>query len=263
MIFLKKFNEHSSYESELNGGGVDFKIPSVSYCKDVKDIHYNPYNSVEFYVGEITSPQTVSIYTDSTNHLDVSVSEGNKWYTYVLPKDKGLCRMKGDSVKKAVIKTNISYSHDGDIAIITSSTAEASFKGSNTTNVTDMSSMFNVCSNLTSLDVSNFDTRNVTDMSMMFCDCEELTSLDLSNFNTSNVTDMSQMFCACNNLTSLDLSCWDTNKVTSMSQMFSNCGELNTIRMVGCSQTTIDKIKAQLTADGIINNVTIVTGQTI
>ena len=41
--------------------------------------------------------------------------------------------------------------------------------------------------------------------------------------------------------------------------MFSDCNSLRTIRMVGCEQPTIDKIKAQLTTDGIINNVTIVT----
>ena len=54
-------------------GGVDISLPNVSYCEDVKDIHYNPYNTVEFYVGEITraTPQTVKIYTDSSNSVDV------------------------------------------------------------------------------------------------------------------------------------------------------------------------------------------------
>ena len=33
--------------------------------------------------------------------------------------------------------------------------------------------------------------------------------------------------------------------------MFKGCSALKTIRMVGCSQTTIDKIKAQLATDGI------------
>ena len=44
--------------------GVDISISNVSYCEDVKDVHYNPYNTVEFYVGEITEPQTVKIYTE-------------------------------------------------------------------------------------------------------------------------------------------------------------------------------------------------------
>ena len=79
MKFLRKFNEHTSYEAEVNVGGQDFEIPNVSYCKDVKDVHFNPYNLIEFYVGEITEPQKVEIYTDdATNHIDVTVSERKK-----------------------------------------------------------------------------------------------------------------------------------------------------------------------------------------
>ena len=92
-----------------------------------------------------------------------------------------------------------------------------------TTNVTNMSYMFNSCQNLTSLDLSNFNTTDVTDMSNMFWGCFSLTSLDVSNFNTAKVTDMSDMFNSCQNLTSLDLSNFDTSKVTDMSWMFYWC----------------------------------------
>ena len=110
MKFLRKFNEHTSYEAELNVGGQDFEIPNVSYCKNVDDVHFNPYNLIEFYVGEITPLQTVKIYTDETTSIDVSVSDGNKWYSYLLPKDKGLYKIEGDSVKKVVVKANITTS---------------------------------------------------------------------------------------------------------------------------------------------------------
>ena len=319
-------------------GGVDISLPNVSYCEDVKDVHFNPYNTVEFYVGEITKPNTVKIYKDKTTSVDVTVSEGNKWYTYVLPKDKGLYRIEGSSVKKVVVKANINTRDSSIIPIIPSSAIEASFKGSNTSNVTDMYSMFGRCTSLTSLDLSgfdtsnvnnmmgmfescikltsldlsnfntnnvismssmfsncsslksldlrNFNTSNVTYMSYMFDSCSGITSLDLRNFNTSNVTDMGAMFYGCKGLTSLDLSNFKTSKVTDMgamfryctnlatldlsgwviigdatdtSCMFCDCDSLRTIRMVGCSQTTIDKIKAQLTEDEIISNVTIIT----
>ena len=340
MKYINLFKKHSSYESEVNGGGVDFKIPNVSYCEDVKDVHYNPYNTVEFYVGEITGtiPQTVKIYTDKTNHVDVQISEGNKWYTYVLPKDKGLFRIEGDSVKKVVVKADISF--EGTLSsqlliIIPSSTIEASFKGSNTSKVTAMGNMFGNCKSLTSLDLSSFDTSNVASMNNMFGACSSLTSLDLSNFNTSkvnfmgkmfsncsgltsldvsgfdtskviemsnmfadcvkltslnlsnfnisnvidmhsmfagctnltslnlsnfnisNVIDMHSMFAGCTNLISLDISGWNTSKVTNMSSMFRSA-PLKEIRLIGCSEATVNKIKAQLTSDGI-NNVTIVT----
>ena len=237
MKFLRKFNEHTSYEAELNVGGQNFEIPNVSYCKNVDDVHFNPYNLIEFYVGNITgtTPQTVKIYTDTTNFDEVIVSEGNKWYTYVLPKDKGLCWINGDSVKKVTIKANISYKsnfnppHNFGKTIIPSSTVEASFKGSNTSGVTDMVKMFNFCSGLTSLDVSNFDTSNVTDMFYMFYGCSGLTSLDLSKWDTSKVTRMNQMFSYCDGLTSLDLSGWDTSNVTAMDSMFYNCRSLTSL----------------------------------
>ena len=221
MKFLRKFNEHTSYEAELNvGGGVDISLPNVSYCEDVKDVHYAPYNLVRFYVGEITTSQTVSIYTDLITSVDVKVSKGNKWYTYVIPKDKGLYNIEGDSVKKVVVKADIDTNGN---TIIPTSTVEASFKGSKI--LSNMNSMFRGCSGLTSLDLRNFNTSKVTDMNGMFCNCSNLTSLDLSNFDTSNLTDMYQVFEGCSN--SLK------------------------IKMIGCKQSTIDKIKAQLKADGI------------
>ena len=127
-----------------------------------------------------------------------------------------------------------------------------------TSKVTNMRGMFDTCSTLTSLDVSIFDTSNVTNMSGMFDTCRALTSLDLSKFDTSKVTDMGYMFINCSSLTSLDLSTFDTSNVTNMNQMFRGCSALKTIRMIGCSQTTIDKIKAQLSTDGI-TGCTIVT----
>ena len=273
MKFLRKFNEHTSYEAEVNVGG-DFKIPNVSYCKDVKDVHFNPYNLIKFYVGEITPPQTVKIYTDETTSVPIQVSEGNKWYTYLLPKDKGLYKIEGDSVKKVVVKADINnYSQ----YIIPNSVVEASFKGSNTSNVTSMNSMFGLCSGLTSLNLSNFDTSKVTDMMSMFngCSglksldvgsfdtsnvtsmysmfmaCSGLTSLDLRNFNTSKVTDMNGMFCGCSNLTSLDLSKWDISEGTGMNQMFEGCSNSLKIKMKDCSEATRTKIQEQLTTDGV------------
>ena len=256
MIYLKEFDTHASYESELNGGVVDFSLPNVSYCEDVKDVHYNPYNTVEFYIGEITgtTPQTVKIYTDSRTSVDVQVGESNKWYTYVLPKDKGLFTIVGDSVKKVVVKADIIINRINGMnpPIIPSSTIEASFKGSNTSNVTSMIGMFSSCSGLISLDLSNFNTSNVTMMNGMFSGCSGLTSLDLSNFDTSNVTMMNGMFSGCSSLTLLDLSGWDTSNVTMMNGMFRGCTKLKTITMKGCSEATRTKIKSVMPSGATI-----------
>ena len=84
------------------------------------------------------------------------------------------------------------------------------------------------------------------------------TNLIFKDVDTSNVTNMSNMFYNCRSITSLDLSGWNISNVIDMNNMFGGCSALKTIRMVGCSQTTIDKIKAQLSINGI-TGCTIVT----
>ena len=60
--------------------------------------------------------------------------------------------------------------------------------------------MFDNCSSLTTINLSNFNTQNVTNMSFMFYHCSSLTNINLSNFNTQNVTNMRDMFYNCYNL---------------------------------------------------------------
>jgi len=95
-----------------------------------------------------------------------------------------------------------------------------------TSNVTEIGGMFWGCSSLVNVDVSNFDTSNVTATSYMFIFCSSLTNVDVSKFDTSNVTDMYAMFWGCSSLTNVDVSNFDTSNVTHMGSMFSNCSSL-------------------------------------
>ena len=131
-----------------------------------------------------------------------------------------------------------------------------------TSNVTDMSSMFAWCTNIETIDISsfntsnvtnmnnmfsmydnnnntvinnkltniifgdNFDTSNVTDIFQMFTGCENLTQIDVENWNTSNVRNMSSTFAYCKGLTTLDLSKWNTSKVIIMAWLFDECDKL-------------------------------------
>ena len=70
------------------------------------------------------------------------------------------------------------------------------FEHLNTSQVTDMSCMFEDCESLTALDLSNFDTSKVTDMRGMFAGCKSWTALDLSRFDTAMVRDMEDIFWA-------------------------------------------------------------------
>ena len=98
-----------------------------------------------------------------------------------------------------------------------------------TSKVTNMQGMFEHMRNLTTLNLSNFNTSKVTDMNSMFHDMFKLTSLDLSNFDTSKVTDMGAMFYEMRNLTTINLSNFDTSRVTNMGNMFSYMTGITTL----------------------------------
>ena len=99
-----------------------------------------------------------------------------------------------------------------------------------------MNYFFEECSNIISLDFSNFDTSNVTNMSFMFNECHKLKEIKgINKFNTNKVTDMKVMFQLCKELEHLDLSNFNTSKVTNMSWMFYNCNKLKYLNLLNFS----------------------------
>ena len=104
---------------------------------------------------------------------------------------------------------------------------------SDTSQVTVMTSMFNYCVSLISVDLSGCDTSNVMTMESMFSYCRSLTSIDLSNVSMPNVTTMVSMFSNCGSLTSIDLSNVSIPNVTTVQNMFSSCTALKTVNLSG------------------------------
>ena len=113
--------------------------------------------------------------------------------------------------------------------IIADSDYDGLSKVSVTTNIPTSSEMFTItnCTYLFQNDYRNdvIDKllpfcNGTTDTSYMFNSCSKLSTLNLSNFDTSSVINMSYMFNMCSNLTSLDLSSFDFTKVSSYSNMF-------------------------------------------
>jgi surface protein len=99
----------------------------------------------------------------------------------------------------------------------------------NINNVTTLANMCYGCSSLTSINVSGWDTSSVKNISGMFRGCSSLTTLDLSHFNTELVTTLANMFYGCSGLTTLDLSHFNTELVTTLSNMFYGCSGLTTL----------------------------------
>lgn len=111
-----------------------------------------------------------------------------------------------------------------------------------TSQVTNMDSMLASVSNLTTIDLSSFDTSKVTDMSLMFYNMSSLTTLNLSNFDTSQVINMYSMFDSVSNLTTLDLSNFDTSKVTNMSSMFNNMTNLTSLNVSSFNTENVENM---------------------
>lgn len=101
-----------------------------------------------------------------------------------------------------------------------------------TSKVTSMSTMFRGCSNIQTIPLLN--TSLVTDMNTMFRGCSIIQTIP--QLDTSKVTDMSYMFYDCTNLTTIPL--LNTSKVIKMSNMFENCSNLTTIPELDTSLVT-------------------------
>ena len=100
-----------------------------------------------------------------------------------------------------------------------------------TTNLEDMSYMFNRCKNITEIhNLSSIQTSNVKYMCGLFNGCEKLHTVTI-NFNLPNVEDMSIMFQGCKDLGiknkgKMTNKFTDTPKLKDISGMFSGCTQL-------------------------------------
>ena len=161
---------------------------------------------------------------------------GNRGYV-ITPNEDPEFRSQGRSATKVIFDASFSNARPTTTKnwfnLFISLEVIEGLENLNTSEVTDMSSMFSDCRELTALDVSRFDTQSVTDMSGMFRDCRKLTALDVSHFNTGNVTDMGGMFSRCSGLTSLDVTGFNTENVTDMCYMFYGCSGLKSIDVSG------------------------------
>ena len=116
-----------------------------------------------------------------------------------------------------------------------------------TSQATNMSSMFYCCKALTELDLSRLNTANVTDMSNMFNGCSAITTLDTSTFNTSQVTNMSNMFQGCSNLQTAKVAGFDTKNVTSMGGLFAGCCALQAIDCSNFNTSSVTDLRSMFT----------------
>ena len=102
----------------------------------------------------------------------------------------------------------------------------------NTSQATDMNSMFSGCSNLTKVPL--LDTADVTNMRSMFSGCSKL--IDVPELDTSNVTAMAYMFSGCSNLTEIPI--FNMDNVANTNSMFERCESLVVVPELNLSNVT-------------------------
>ena len=101
-----------------------------------------------------------------------------------------------------------------------------------TSQVTNMSGMFEACKKTKTLDLSKFNTSNVTDMQLMFAENANLTKIvGIEGFDTRQVISMQNMFNGCSNLINLDISSWDASKVSFNYAMFNQVSKSTEIKL--------------------------------
>ena len=103
----------------------------------------------------------------------------------------------------------------------------------NTINLTTTYAMFQFCTEIEKIDLSGFDTSNVTNMSYMFNKCKKLKEIKgLNTFITKNVKYMERMFNECSELENLVLTSFETPNVTNFSSMFNKCNNLKYLNLL-------------------------------
>ena len=247
-------NELIKTNSLLNLAGgekLDF-LPQQNLRKE-RDIRYKIKLIYSVLVKKISSLLSVDYYKSNNENqfkdiqLQLHATKVTNPYTFSIQGNKsfsGICELDKPSYVIAYGSEPWYYSDWSDASkvsdlIIINSGVKFSIK-----NAIDLRYMFNRCSGLTSLDLSNFNTSNVTDMESMFYMCSGLTSLDLSNFNTSNVTTMRYMFYMCSGLTSLDLSNFNTSNVTDMGFMFHRCSSLTSLNLSNFNTSNVSDMRS-------------------
>ena len=191
-----------------------------------EDTAMNGYTNMDVY--------SASVYDEAmpTDVWDVSAMQDGSIVAWSEPSANGTYKVyigSNEDIYGNVDSSNL-FSNIGGSSNCTSTETITNINLLNTSNVTNMESMFAYLGDggaITSLDLgNNFDTSNVTNMNAMFTytGYHSMVTLDLGDkFDTSNVTDMSYMFgqMGIESLENLILGDkFDTSNVTNMEYMF-------------------------------------------
>ena len=154
-IYLKKFENHTQYDTYINGSGAI--LPNVSICTTEGDVHYNPY--VEPVETRLVAKFDVYDTTETTQLCDSSaVSQFSE--------------IEIDGVEQPSVVSAYTFSTEGEHTV--------KYTLADPTTIGE--SAFQYCSRLQSIDIPT----SVTSIGgYAFSNCTILTSIDIPNSVTS------------------------------------------------------------------------------
>jgi hypothetical protein len=221
-------------------------VTDMSYmfnnCKDMKSIDFRNWNSVN-----ITSMEAMFQLCDFTQ-IPTDISGFN---TQNLENIRAMfCKC---TKMAAIPNMNIWYKNSKSTNLKNMSMLFNGCKSLNSfilpknwnksNNLEDISYMFNRCSNLTEIKEFSFNSHNLKNMCGLLNGCKKLSKLndkfnDLS-FNSQNLEDMSIMFQDCVALKKINVyNKYDTKTLKNISGMFSGCTSLETISNMGVTNSS-------------------------
>ena len=207
-IIFRELWLHESKFTEVEDASSMFEDASLS--------------SVDFWIDKWTFENTKN-FSKMFKNSNISHFRNNNG-TIKLNKAEDLSEMfMGANTQNSLFNDGVSY---GGEYIRTMESMYENYKGSifNTLATTDMSSLFENCTNLTTLkNFDQIDTDNVTNMSKMFYNTPNYKGIDqvAKSLKASKVTDMSYMFSiACANDRIIFNPGFTTDSVTTMQGMF-------------------------------------------
>lgn len=202
--YINTFNTTADYENYIESALPDF--PNVGYDKEAGKVNIRRESPNDYQIwGTTTATENFNIKLNNTN-VEVTVDPvlGEFYLTGWTGKLRSLCECFYD------------------------------------------------LSHITSIKKFALDTSNVTNINSMFKYCSNLTSINLSGCNTSKVTNAGSFLEFSGECTNIDFSGWDLNKVSNTSFMFGTRAGLS-YDLYLTVEATLMKLTNNLSSDSSSN----------